>query len=169
MTFDEIPKKGKIDPPYCAMPHFLLVVKTRFSYAYPYRLCFKNPQWKLPINAKFRDLGDQHHPNILVTQQQGYRTEPPVPIFCVGSGNRTWVSSLWSCNANTQIQICQIGPFFNTTVIVCKGFFSHSFRILGKGFQSETPFLLTAEDQIRDKLFSTVCGNVTLTFAIPSG
>ena len=54
----------------CATPHFLLVVRTHFSYAYPYRLCFKNPQWKLPIKgqAKFGDLGDQHHPNILVPQ-----------------------------------------------------------------------------------------------------
>ena len=29
-----------------------LVVRTRFSYASPFRLCFKNPQWKLPIKAK---------------------------------------------------------------------------------------------------------------------
>ena len=143
MTFDEIPKKAKSTHPIVQCHTFYLWSRlvSRMLNAYPYRLCFKNPQWKLPINAKFRDLGDQHHPNILVTQQQGYRTEPPVPIFCVGSGNRTWVSSLWSCNANTQIQICQIGPFFNTSVIVCKSFFSHSpvLESLEKVFKVKLP------------------------------
>ena len=51
--------------------------------------CVSRPAVKLKNQdqAKLRDLSDQHHPNILVPQQQGDRTEPPVPTVCVGGGN----------------------------------------------------------------------------------
>ena len=70
------------------------------------RLCFKNrPKVKLTNqgHAKLRDLGNQHNPNIIVPQLQGYRTEPQVLMVCVGSRNQTRVSSFWSCNATTKL------------------------------------------------------------------
>ena len=51
--------------------------------------------------VKKTTVGNPHHPNILVPQQQVYRTEPPIRIICMDSWNRIQVSSVQSCNATT--------------------------------------------------------------------